>query len=83
MDLAGIAQTGRNAVDRQVDAAAHALVGGVVGLHPSPPQISASDIQSARERMTLKEHLIRELDNTTVRTVQQVPRGLELAKDAR
>ena len=32
--------------------------------------------------MTLKEHMIRELDNTTVRPVQQIPRGLEAAKDA-
>ncbi len=32
--------------------------------------------------MTLKEHLMRELDNTTVRPLQQVPRGLEAAKDA-
>ncbi len=75
----GVARAGTAAAAAATVAIA---VGGVVGLHPSPPQISASDIQNARERMTLKEHLMRELDNTTVRPVQQVPRGLEAAKDA-
>ena len=76
----GVARAGTAAAAAATVAIA---VGGVVGLHPSPPQISASDIQNARDRMTLKEHLMRELDNTTVRPVQQVPRGLEAAKDAK
>jgi len=57
-------------------------VSGVVGLHSSPSQISASDIQNARERMTLKEHLIEELEGTTARPAQQIPRGLEAARNA-
>lgn len=76
----GVARAGTAAAAAATVAIA---VGGVVGLQPSPPQISASDIQNARDRMTLKEHLMRELDNTTVRPVQQVPRGLEAAKDAK
>ena len=75
----GVARAGTAAAAAATVAIA---VGGVVGLHPSPPQISASDIQNAQDRMTLKEHLMEELDNTTVRPVQQVPRGLEAAKDA-
>ena len=57
-------------------------VGGVVGLHPSPPRISASDIQNARDRLILKEHLIEELEGTTPRPAQQVPRGVKAAKNA-
>jgi hypothetical protein len=57
-------------------------VSGVIGLHAPPSRISASDIQNARDRMTLKEHLIEELDGTTARSGQQVPRGLEAAKNA-
>lgn len=57
-------------------------VGGVVGLPSSPPQISASDIQNARNRMILKEQLIQELEGTTPRPAQQIPHGLEAAKNA-
>jgi hypothetical protein len=57
-------------------------VGGVVGLHSSPPRISASDIQNARNRMIVKEELMQRLDSTTVRPARQVPRGVEAAKDA-
>jgi len=31
--------------------------------------------------MTLKEHLIEELEGTTARPAQQIPRGLEAAKN--
>jgi hypothetical protein len=57
-------------------------VGGVVGLHPSPPRISASAIQNAREQMVLKERLMQALDSTTARPAQQIPRGLEAARNA-
>jgi len=57
-------------------------VGGVVGFHPSPPHISASDIQIARDQMILKERLMQELDSPTARPAQQIPRGLEAAKNA-
>ena len=52
----GVARAGTAAAAAATVAIA---VGGVVGLHPSPPQISASDIQNAQDRMTLKEHLMR------------------------
>jgi predicted anti-sigma-YlaC factor YlaD len=57
-------------------------VSGVVALHSSPSQISASDIQNARERLILKEHLIEELEGNTARPAQQVPRGVKAAKNA-
>lgn len=75
----GVARAGTAAAAAATVAIA---VGGVVGVHSSTPQISRSDIQNAQDRMTLKEHLMRELDNTTVRPVQQVPHGLKAAKDA-
>jgi len=82
----GVARAG-TAATAAVSAAAVAItaaiaVGGVVGLHSSPPRISASDIENARNRMILKEHLIQELEDTTVRPARQVPRGLEAAKNA-
>jgi len=57
-------------------------VGGVVSLYPSPPHISAADIENARDRMILKEELMQELEGTTARPARQVPRGLAAAKDA-
>jgi hypothetical protein len=57
-------------------------VGGVVSLHSSPPQISASDIQNARHLMILKEHQMQELEGTTARPARHIPRGLAAAKDA-
>lgn len=57
-------------------------LGSFVGLGSAPSQISASDIQIAHDRMILKEQLMQKLESATVRPAQQVPRGLEAAKDA-
>jgi hypothetical protein len=57
-------------------------VSGFAGLHSSPSQISASDLQSAHDRLIVKERLIEEIDGTTARQVKDVPRGVEAAKNA-
>jgi len=76
----------RIGVARAGTAAAAAItaiaVGGFVGFDSSQTRISASDIQNARDRMILKEQLIQELESTTARLAQQIPRGLEAAKNA-
>lgn len=48
------------------------VVGGFVGIDSSRPQISASDIQNARERMILNEQRTQALEGTTVRPAQHV-----------
>ncbi|MGH3066674.1 MAG: zf-HC2 domain-containing protein [Gaiellaceae bacterium] len=55
---------------------------GVVGIDPAPARISASDVESAHDRMLLKEQLMREIDTANVPLKKGVPRGFEAAKDA-
>jgi hypothetical protein len=57
-------------------------LGGFVALDPSPTRISASDVESAHERMLVKEQLIQEIDTQSVSPRKRVPRGFEAAKGA-
>ena len=75
----GVAQAGTAAAATITAAIA---LGGYAGFGSSHAQISASDIQSARDRMILKEELMQQLDNTTVRPAKRVPRGVVAAKNA-
>ncbi len=80
----GMARIGMARAGTAAAAAITALIAvvSVSGLHPSPSQISASELQSVRDRMTMKERMMQELETTTVRQVQDVPRGLRAARDA-
>jgi hypothetical protein len=75
----GVAQAGTAAAATITAAIA---LGGFVALDPSPSRISASDVQSAHERMLLKEQLIQEIDTQNVTPRKRVPRGVEAAKGA-
>lgn len=55
-------------------------LGGVVGLDSSPTRISAFDVQSAQERMTLKEQVFRALERADAKPAPQTPRGLQAAE---
>lgn len=65
-------------------AAAVSVAGALVvavSVHTSDAtRIAASDIQSARDRMVLKEQLMQELE--VARSARHVPRGVMAAKDA-
>jgi predicted anti-sigma-YlaC factor YlaD len=75
----GVAQAGTAAAATITAAIA---LGGFVALDPSPTRISESDVQSAHERMLLKEQLIQEIDSQDVQPRKSVPRGIEAAKGA-
>ncbi len=75
----GVAQVGTAAAATITAAIA---LGSFVGLGSAPARISASDIETAHDRMVLKEQLMEEVDITTIRPVKRVPRGLVAAKDA-
>lgn len=75
----GIAHTGSAAAAAIVAAIA---LGNFIDLGSAPARISASDIQTAHDRMILKEQLMEEMDGATVRPPKRVPRGFEAAKNA-
>ena len=75
----GVAQAGTAAAATITAAIA---LGGFVGLNPAPARISASDVQSAHERMFLKEQLMQDMDPPLVPLKKRVPRGFEAARDA-
>lgn len=75
----GIAQAGTAAAATITAAIA---LGAFVGLDPAPARISASDVESAHERMFLKEQLMQEMDTPNAPLKKRVPRGFEAAKDA-
>jgi hypothetical protein len=75
----GVAQAGTAAAATITAAIA---LGGFVALDPSPARISASDVESAHERMLLKEQLMQDMDNQSVPIRKRVPRGFEAAKGA-
>jgi predicted anti-sigma-YlaC factor YlaD len=60
---------------------AGALIVGV-SVHSSASRISSADIQSARDRMILKEQQMQELDVLAARSTREVPRGVMAAKGA-
>jgi predicted anti-sigma-YlaC factor YlaD len=75
----GIAQVGTAAAATVTAAIA---LGGFVGLDPAPARISASDVESAHERMFLKEQLMQDMDTPNDPLKKRVPRGFEAAKNA-
>lgn len=75
----GIAQVGTAAAATVTAAIA---LGGFVGLDPAPARISASDVETAHERMFLKDQLMQDMDTPSVPLRKRVPRGFEAAKDA-
>ena len=75
----GIAQAGTAAAATITAAIA---LGGFVGLDSAPTPISAADVQSAHERMFLKEQLMQDMDTALVPLKKRVPRGIEAARDA-
>lgn len=75
----GIARAGTAAAATVTAAIA---LGAFVSLDPAPARISASDVESAHERMFLKEQLMQDMDTPNVPLKKRVPRGFEAAKDA-
>jgi UDP-N-acetylmuramyl pentapeptide synthase len=75
----GIAQVGTAAAATITAAIA---LGGFVGLDPAPARISASDVESAHERMFLQEQLMQDMDTPNVPLRKRVPRGFEAAENA-
>ncbi len=69
----GVAQAGTAAAATITAAIA---LGGFVGLDPAPARISASDVQSAHERMFLKEKLMQDMDTPIVPLEETRPAGL-------
>ena len=75
----GIAQAGTAAAATITAAIA---LGAFVGLDSAPARISASDVESAHERMFLKEQLMQDMDTPNAPLKKRVPRGFEAAKNA-
>ena len=73
----GVARAGTAAAATLTAAIA---IGGVAGLHSSPSRISASDILTARERISFKERQLTALERTEVGPAPQIPFGLEAAE---
>lgn len=59
-----------------------AIAVGVVGFHSTETRIGALDIQTAHERMSMKEHLLETLDSTSAKRAQQIRFGLKAAEHA-
>ena len=70
----GVARAGTAAAATLTAAIA---IGGVAGLHSSPSRISASDILTARERISAKEQQLAALESTEVGSAPQTPLGIE------
>jgi len=73
----GVAQAGSAAA--AAITVAVALV-GIVGLRSSPARISAVEVQSAQERISVKEQLFQALDGADAKPVLQTPPGVEAAE---
>jgi hypothetical protein len=60
-------------------AAAVTVAVALVGFHSSPSRIASSDIESARNRISIKERQLEALDGAAS-AARQTPRGLEAAR---
>lgn len=55
-------------------------ISGIVGFNASSTRISASDVQRAQERTSVKEQVFRALDRTDAKSASQTPPGLAAAE---
>ncbi len=53
--------------------------GGVFNLQAPDPRVGALEIQAARERMSVKEGMLNQLETTAVNRPQEIPASLQAA----